>query len=349
MSTTPDPAHYSAQIAALAEDQEREHARLLVLRANAYLAAMEFQPGRADLDAAAALHRQGGRSAEHAKCLHLAATASRLSGDLHGARDRAELSKTLAPTDSPMAVSALAELGETWAALGDPRTAAAYCEQAAETGARAGLLPTAQAQLLRRAGSNWVQAGVPSRAALIPLRKAAELLTGAGDIAGAVRARIEEASAWAATSDPTRDGFNASYREQAEQAMGQARIQAEGVHDLPALADLAMLRSTLALYDRDLESALLAAQEAQALALKAVQPLPYTTSTLAISRLSDEKGDRLQAYRALAVGWATLGDLMGEEVGQATFAPKLQELVSSWGEEEFVRVRDAYAASRRAQ
>lgn len=345
MSTT-DPAHFSAQIAALGPDQERERARLLVLRANAYLAGMDFAPGRADLDQAARLHRAAGRSLDHAKCLHLAATASRLCGDLHGARDRAELSKTLAPTDSPMAVSALTELGETWAALGDPRTAAAYCEQAAETGARAGLLPTAQAQLLRRAGSNWVQAGVASRAALIPLRAAAELLTGAGDIAGAVRARIEEASAWASVADPTHADFRPVYRAQAEQALEQASLQAEGIHDQAALADLAMLRSTLALYDRDLESALSSAQRAQGLALQAVQPLSYTTSTLAISKLSDEKGDRLQAYRALAVGWATLGDLMGEEVGQSTFAPKLQELVRAWGEDEFVRVRDAYAASR---
>ncbi len=341
----PEPAHFSAQLAALSETQERARARLLVLRANAHLAKMDFEFGLADLDAAGALHRAAGRSNDHAKCLHLAATASRLSGDLKGAYERASLSKTLAATDSPMAVSALAELGETWAARGDPRTAAAYCEKAAETGARAGLLPAAQAQLLRRAGSNWVQAGVASRAAMISLPKAAELLTGAGDIAGAVRARIEQASAWASIADPGNQNA-ALHRSQADSAMEQARTQAEGIADLGALADLAMLRSTLALYDNNVDQALAAATQAQDLALQAVQPISYTTSTLAISKLSEEKGDRLQAYRALAVGWATLGDLMGEELGKATFGPKLQELVDKWGEEEFVRVRDAYAASR---
>lgn len=344
-----EPAHFSAQLAGLSDTQERDRARLLVLRANAHLAKMDFELGRADLDAAGALHRAAGRSNDHAKCLHLAATAARLTGDLEGAYERASLSKTLAAADSPMAVSALAELGETWAAKGDPRTAAAYCEKAAETGARAGLLPAAQAQLLRRAGSNWVQAGLPSRAALIPLRRAAELLTGAGDIAGAARARIEEAGAWASIADPSHKDFSPSYRTQAESALAQANTQAQGIQDLTALADLAMLRSTLALYDKDLDQALAAAMQAQDLALQAVQPIAYTTSTLAISKLSEELGDRPQAYRVLAVGWATLGDLMGEELGKATFGPKLQELVSKWGEDEFVRVRDAYAASRSAQ
>ena len=160
-----------------------------------------------------------------------------------------------------------------------------------------------------------------------------------------MRARIEQASAWASIADPGNQNA-ALHRSQADSAMEQARTQAEGIADLGALADLAMLRSTLALYDNNVDQALAAATQAQDLALQAVQPISYTTSTLAISKLSEEKGDRLQAYRALAVGWATLGDLMGEELGKATFGPKLQELVDKWGEEEFVRVRDAYAASR---
>ena len=91
----PEPAHFSAQLAALSETQERARARLLVLRANAHLAKMDFEFGLADLDAAGALHRAAGRSNDHAKCLHLAATASRLSGDLKGAYERVKLSPNI--------------------------------------------------------------------------------------------------------------------------------------------------------------------------------------------------------------------------------------------------------------
>jgi len=50
---------------------------------------------------------------------------------------------------------------------------------------------------------------------------------------------------------------------------------------------------------------------------------------------------------APAVGWVTLGDAMGREVGEATFGPKLRELADLWGRDEFERVREAWYARLR--
>lgn len=344
---TPEPAHFSAEISALAASEEHARAKLLLQRGNAHLERMAFREAQADLDHAARLHREAGRSYDHLRCLHLAATAARLSGDLAAAKHRAEIALTLATPNTPVAVSALTELGETAAAMGHPRSAGTRYEQAAEQGRAAGMQPKALGALLRRAGAAWVTAGATSRAAM-PLRQAAELLTAAGELDDAVRARIEECSAWAAEADPKLAKAGAEmFRREADSALAQAKAQAAGLSDRRALADLALLESTLAVYDADLPSARQAARRAQEISLETVEPVLYTTSTLAISELSDAMGDRPEAYRALAVGWATLGDLMGPELGQATFGPKLKDLAERWGEAAFIRVRDAYAESRR--
>ena len=67
-----------------------------------------------------------------------------------------------------------------------------------------------------------------------------------------------------------------------------------------------------------------------------------------MSDIANLQNERVTAYEALAVGWVTLGDLLGKEVAQATFAPRLRVLLEKWGKEEFIQVKKQYEERRRA-
>ena len=89
-------------------------------------------------------------------------------------------------------------------------------------------------------------------------------------------------------------------------------------------------------------AALAAARSAREHALQAVAPAQYASTALAIAQLSEVIGDRLGSYAALATGWATLGDLLGQELASATFEPKLRELRDRWGADSFDAVKATY-------
>jgi hypothetical protein len=67
-----------------------------------------------------------------------------------------------------------------------------------------------------------------------------------------------------------------------------------------------------------------------------------------IAELSEAAGNRLQAYEALATGWATLGDLLGSEVARLSFEPKLRDARARWGPMAFDEIKNAYDAQRRS-
>jgi hypothetical protein len=65
------------------------------------------------------------------------------------------------------------------------------------------------------------------------------------------------------------------------------------------------------------------------------------------ARIRDQLGDRVGAYRDLARGWATVGDLLGADVAKATFEPALLELRRRWGSEAFAAAKASYETARR--
>ncbi|MBZ0236012.1 MAG: hypothetical protein K8M05_27030, partial [Deltaproteobacteria bacterium] len=99
---------------------------------------------------------------------------------------------------------------------------------------------------------------------------------------------------------------------------------------------------------RDFAEGLAAARRARAHALQATAVLSYISAVMSIADISDAIGDRASAYEALASGWVTTGDAIGEAAARQVFEPKLAALRDAWGGAAFADVRDAYNDRRRA-
>ena len=98
---------------------------------------------------------------------------------------------------------------------------------------------------------------------------------------------------------------------------------AEAAHDHDAIADLLLLHAAPPVEQGQINEAAMAAREA---ALQAVAPMLYVSAALTIAQRAEARGDRVDAYEALARGWATLGDLLGPDTARATFVPQLERL-----------------------
>jgi tetratricopeptide (TPR) repeat protein len=297
-----------------------------------------FGTARDELDEAAAIHAKHGRIYDQARLTHMAASVSRFAGDLEGARQRATRALELAAPDSTIAVSALTEIGENDVACGDLASAAEHYAAAISAAEAAGLTDVAQATLFRRRGT--VLASMGRRAeAVRDLAEASERFARGGDAKSAVRVRVEEATAAQQADDPAT----------AARIAKEARQLAERIGDHQALADLDLLASAAAVSGGNYVAALACARGARQEALQAVAPQQYVSASLAIAQLSETSGDRPGAYDALASGWASVRDLLGPTLAQATFEPKLRELQTRWGAQTFATIKADYEARRRAE
>lgn len=308
----------------------------LLAHSNALLTSNKFEEAGCTLDEAVALHKESNRILDQARCLHLSATAYRFAGKLECAEERIQISVQLAPSNTPVAVSSWTEFGETSLAQGKHLHAAVYYDKALEHGKSAGLLPKAQLTLMRRLAQAQ-SLGHSSELAALTLRSAVALAKTINDTQIIIRFQIEEATAWLSSSTP----------EQAVIALEESEQLAIQTKDYIALSDLEMLRSTMAVRAQDLSKAFTHAQKARDLSLRTVHPVMYTTSSIAMSEIANLRDDRYTAYEVLAVGWVTLGDLVGSEIAKNTFAPKLRKLVEIWGKEEFLRIKKQYEERRK--
>ena len=321
-------------VARASGDDVAKHKAFLAHANSLILSNQHIEAGRI-LDEAVEMHAKAKRYIDEAHCLHLAATAYRFGRSLDEAEHRAQKAVTIAPPNTPVSISSWTELGETVLSKGRFLEAAQCYQNALEHGKNTKLLPKAQLTLLRRIAQAQSSAQSNTRAALT-LKKAVELAKTLDETSTIIRLQIEEATAWLSSTLP----------ERAVHALEEAEVLSLQTNDYIALADLEMIRSTLAIREKNLRKAFTHAKEAQTLSLKGVDAMAYTTSSVAMSEIADLLNDRPVAYEVLAVGWATLGDLMGSEVAKETFAPKLQALVQKWGKEEFLRVKSEYEASR---
>jgi hypothetical protein len=164
------------------------------------------------------------------------------------------------------------------------------------------------------------------------------VLAEGGDEAASRRAGIEAAAAWHAAGHPDR----------AREACDELRPLASAADDAHILADLDLLAATLAIEANDPAAGYLAAWQARAHALRANAPVSYVAAALAIAATAERLGEPVAAYEALAVGWATLSQLLGAEAARATFAPRLLAARERWGTAEFERIKRAYEAARPA-
>jgi tetratricopeptide (TPR) repeat protein len=333
-----DPLDASAR--QLSEARQRgdadDIAEALAHHANHLLQRGHTGDARLELDEAAAIHRARGRVYDQARCTQMAATLCRFEGKLDEANDRSSLALRLTDSTGTIAVSAFAELGEIALAQGKGAEAAQGFQSALDAGIATGLVDSARAALLRKRAMALAAAGRFDEA-IRDLAAAHDLLTRLGDRAGAARTLIEQATACRHAGRP----------DAADAIVQQAMEPAVQAQDHAALADLHLLRSARALDRHDAAAALAAAEIARTHALAANAPTPYVAAAHAIAQLAEAAGDRLRAYEALAVGWATLSDLLGREMARLAFEPALAQMRERAGAAAFDDVKRAYELRRR--
>jgi tetratricopeptide (TPR) repeat protein len=305
-------------------------AEVLIEHANALFSVGQFIDARDNLDEAREIYQTLDSRYDQGRCAHLAASISRQAGDLDGARNRAMLALDLAERNSPIYVSALTELAELAMAKARPDDALKYYADAIEHGSNAGLLPEFLSALRRRRAGAFAAAREFDKAAK-ELQNAFQLIDDKSSET-ATRILVEKSTALC-------DG---RYFSQAEKEIQGALAQAELTSDALAMADLSLLSAAIALEHSNPGQAIDDAKKARLYSLDAVAPVPYLSATITISELSERTGDVIEAYGALATGWVTLSDLMGEAVARESFRPKLEALRLRLGNVEFEAAKKAY-------
>lgn len=309
----------------------------LVDRAAELIEAGKLAEALVDLDSARAIHEGEGATDSVAKCLHLSATVCRLAGDFPQALARARQAEELAAPATPTKVAAIAEQGECEILRGGYGVAADLYERALVEGQAAGLLPDHAARLMRKRAMVLAAAKRFDEAAA-DVREGRRLHEQTGALAEARRAIVELAVVLEQTGDG--EGVEAVI------ALG-LRVAGEA-GDAHVAADLELLAAGRAVMRKDFAEGLAAARRARAHALQATAVFSYVSAVMSIADICNATGDRDGAYEALASGWVTTGDAVGEAAARQLFEPKVAALRDAWGGAAFGAVRDAYNDRRRA-
>lgn len=325
------------QIAQARADEDRDRlADLLVKRANEHAKAGRLAEAQRDLDEAAAIHHDAERPIDEARCLVFAATLCRARAELEEGEQRARRAEEIAPPQTPARVSAATELGENAILRGNFAYAVDCYTHALEHGIPAGLTLFHQAALLRkRAQALAAVERVPE--AIDDLVLARDHYRKSNEGGEDRKTGVELATALQL----------ARRQEDLDAVLTSLRADAEAEGDGGVLADMELLAAARALDAGNRDEALAAATRAREHALAAVVPTAYVGAAITIAELEEAAGNRIEAYASLAKGWATLGDLLGEDVAKSTFAPKLTAQRERWGDDAFREARDAYYAQRK--
>jgi tetratricopeptide (TPR) repeat protein len=300
----------------------------LMRSAHALIPEGEFAAAAEALEKAAAIHREAGRQYDEARCLQLAATLRRAGGDTSGARELIQKAEAASPADLPLAVSIASERAQT--AFDEGRFA-----DSVEAWSRA------------LASARSARATAPNLGALLRKRAAARIAT--GDLAG-FTADYDEAASEAKTAGFVRVE-QAEQLAQYGQAVEAARIieSLSEPRDAHLEAEALVLRARLLRQAGRLDEAMQYASRAREFALEAVAPLSYFKSAAELAEAYEAKSDRVSAYGVLATAWATLGDLLGQDVARSWVEPILIAYQFKWGPETFAAAKQAYEDRRRIE
>jgi hypothetical protein len=281
------------------------------------------------LEKAATLHQNAGRPDEAARCLQGAVALRRAEGDAEAAWALAGRAATVAPANLPMRVATLAQQAQAAADAGEFEAAADAYGASLDAADRAGLDANARIALLRG-------------------REAAHIALGE---LGAAEA---DTAAACALADPRIAAFLRT--EQARLLLNAGHpAEAAGVLPAPSAADrqlraeILVEQARLAHLAGNAAKARDLATDARTSALEAVAPVPYFAASVEQSQALDALGDRAGAYTALTSAWGSLSDLLGREIAQSWVEPCLLALRLRWGDGEFVAVKAAHDARRRAE
>lgn len=334
-----NPINLPQQIAAAKAQQDWPLlADRLVFYANELTQAGQFTQAAQALDEATDVHLRFQKTPEAARCRHSAATLYRLAQDLPTAQQRATAAAQLAPSNTPIAVSAAAELGEIAFAQQQFDAAASHYEQAITHGKQAGLNPDMQAELYRKQARAWLSCDRLDQA-FTSLTQALAL-TQRDYPHLAIRIQIEQATLLQQANrfDEATPIIQAAF----------AQAQAQAQRDNLALADIALMQTSEQIVHDHWAEARTFALSAREFALQGNAAVQYISAAMALAEIAHRQTDYLSAYEALATGWVTLADLMGDEAAQTAFKPKLLEMRDRWGSQTFAQIKDQYEASRRS-
>jgi hypothetical protein len=283
----------------------------------------------ATLEQAASLHAQAKRTYDEARCLQLAATLRRASGDAASSRMLTERAAAVATVDLPLAVSILAERAEALAAQGEHRQAAETWTECLEKARQARLAPPGLIGLLRRRAAVYIGVGELSRAA-------ADFAESCGladeRVAGFLRA------------EQARLLLDHGYAAEAASA-----LLAADVADPHLRAEILTLQARMARESGDAATARDRALTARAAALEAVAPVAYFAASVELAEALDAAGLRVDAYTALATAWGTLSDLLGRDLANSWVEPCLLAFRLRWSDAAFAEAKAAHDARRRTE
>ena len=301
-------------------------AETLLTEARARLVAGDLAGARRRAEEAANVWRDAGDPAEEARCLRLASALARHAGAVDDAVTLTARAVAVAPVADSYRAAGVAAI-----AASDPASAIAEFEAALAHGPTGGL----RAALEQGYGAALLVAGRPGDAVRAYRRAAGALIDAP---VPAARSLVDGVSQLQA----------AGHTDLAEALADDAVALAGDDHEVRAA--LALLAAGRAADRGDLAGALAGARRARAEALAGRTAPGYVAAAVALAALADAAGDRTAAYGSLAVGWVTLGDLLGAEAARAAFTPPLQALRQRWGADGFAQVKAAYEASvRRAK
>ena len=289
----------------------------------------EWARAAESLERAASLHKAAGRSMDEARCLQLAATLQRMSGDAGASRRLGERARAAAPEDLPLLVANLAERATAEAALGRHEQAVEGFGACLDKAVEGGLGPNGRIALLR-----W---------------RAASLIA-----MGSLAAADADFATACGLADPRIAGFlrteQAALLLDAGHAAAAARVLPSADQpDAQLRAEILVQRARLARFADDHAGAAAHATAARAAALEAVAPVPYFAASVELAQAMDGQDRREKAYAALTTAWGSLSDLLGCDVARSWVEPCLFALRLRWGDAGFAAVKNRHDARRRAE
>jgi tetratricopeptide (TPR) repeat protein len=281
----------------------------------------------AALEEAAGVHKQSNRSYDEARCLQLAATLRRSSGDTERAAMLADRAAAIPTGDAPLEISIATEQAQSAFDRGLYKESIMALDHALEAAESAKMLPVPMSALVRKRAAAHVARGAIDLASS-DFEEAIRLLESGGDLAGAEFVRVERARMLAENGR----------LEQAQAILDS--IDASG--DAHLRAELQVLQSKLARSAARFQKAIELAISAREAALEAVAPVSYFAAASELAQSFDALGDLKNSYGALATAWATLGDLLGARAARTWVEPLLVAYKVKWGDDAFARAKGAY-------
>lgn len=303
--------------------------------AQARIAEGAWEQAAAELEAAAGLHAQTGRTYDQARCLQLAATLRRAAGAPERARQLLEEASAVAPADQPLAVSIAAERGQIAHDEGRHEDAVASWTEALDLGVSAGLGPDGRVALLRGRAASLVAIGRVAESNA-DFAEAFHLLEPSRGLTTACFILTEQAGLL----------LQFGHRGEAERVASEVEKRAPA-DDSHLRAEILLLRARMARNRGDSTSALEYGGKARRAALEAIAPVSYFGACVEVAAAYDQRGDAEAAYAVLATAWGTLSDVIGPEAASAWVEPVLAAYRIAWGTEVFARAKAAHDERRR--